>query len=125
MCLTVVTKRTPRQRAVKVAYKIVRIRSPKRVSGGHLGCRIRLSRWQKATMPKAGISYGSGRYDAGFHVFARRQDAETNNHEYGVVLPVKVRGIHTVGRQWNSEVWVAQELFVSAVDVRKALAAGR
>lgn len=127
MCLKAVTKRTPRQRAVKVAYKVVTSLRGGRVGGYHRHMTIRCSRWRTAVARRVG-SWGQV-YDSGFHVFARREDAQRQRDNQcgdGFVVPVTVRGIHTVGEQWGAEVWVAREMFVSVVDVRKARkAAGR
>lgn len=132
MCLSVVTKRTPRQRAVKVAYKLVQERvrysfsgvGKRQLEGGQRGDRIVPSRWRKAKETPLRADKGHS-YTSGFHVFAQRKDAVRMQTGSRLVVEVKVRGIHTVGRQWQSEVWVAREMFVSAVVVRKALAAGR
>lgn len=120
MCLRTVTKRSPRQRAVRTAYKAVALLKQS-VCGAHRRSRIKPSRWYSANRPsrRVMLGYESNRYEAGFHVFARAKDAR----QHGVAIPVKVRRIHTVGRQWDAEVWVAEEMFVSVVEVRRALAA--
>lgn len=124
MCLDLVTKRSPRQQAVRVAYKLVEVRSPKAVYGAHLKVRIRLSWWAAAREQLLQARNCGNNYVSGFHVFARQEDAQRQGWaQTKTVIPVKVRHIHTVGKQWGCEVWVTQEMFVAVADVRKALAA--
>ena len=75
---------------------------------GYVGCEIPTGTWSRAHC-------SANPYGPGFHVYVERQsrrDMPLYMHVLSKMVRVKVRGIHTYGKQDGAWCWVANELFV-------------
>lgn len=67
--------------------------------------------WIKKVGPKR-IKYSFKKsYRSGFHVFRTRENARQWNN-FGKIVKVKIRKVHTYGEQWFFDVFVCDEMLI-------------
>jgi len=114
MCLTEVLKRIKQEEMT--AYKVF-IRDPiphfkfNNYKGSSL---VPLNKWifKESVYGDTIGSYLSEEYPTGFHCYKTRIAAEANSTSVYIVYKVKVRGVHTIGKEGKYTVLVADQMYV-------------
>ena len=124
MCLRTVAGTSTRTDEELIVYKVVELKD------GHFltpvkGVRLAIGVEYDAGAVQPLSSGDGGEYESGFHAFMSREDAEKGRRQLQtfknrwwtphqdrrfLVLEVRVRGIHTIGMDWNGLTVVANQM---------------
>lgn len=122
MCIEVLKKYVQSNAKTVTGFKTLIPRETEIVTSNQKAA-IKISKWNKSAL-KYNEFYD---YQLGFHIFVDKETATLwgKTEDKGTILvAVKGRNLRAVGTQFNGKVYVCEELFISARDLREGILAG-